>query len=109
MNTLNLLKTFSEEHKKPLNKKYILKDAISNMYYIQAILERQNLFIIDDEDNEKPIIEINIDWISIDGYKHLTTDKNLLREIKKEAVKIIKRYNDYFHEQHFLKNIKYEN
>jgi hypothetical protein len=110
METLNLLKQFSSEHNKPINKNYVLNDAKKEMYYIQEILKMQNLFNTLPYDNEeipeiKEIILINIRYLYIDSYKHLTTDKQLLTGIKKETLTIIKRYSKYFYK---LKYIKYE-
>jgi hypothetical protein len=107
MDTLNLLNKFSEEHKKPLTKNYNLYDAINEMLYIQDVLKMKNLFLVppnlinnikdDIKYDIKYDIKLNIKWLYICNYKHLTTDKEILKNIKELADKLISRYNKYFY------------
>jgi hypothetical protein len=98
MDTLNLLNNFIEEHNKMLIKKYNLDDAINEMLYIQNVLKIKYFFLVE------PIIlyyykykiKLNFRVVSMCNFKHITTDTQILKSIKKIFSKLINRYNKYF-------------
>jgi hypothetical protein len=95
MEILALLKIFIEQHKKPIDKNnYSLDEVIIDMYNIENLLNMDNLFYISNNGSKKDI-KINKMWLYIKYYDHLSDDKKLLKEIKKETNKIIIRFHNY--------------
>jgi hypothetical protein len=112
MEYLNILKLFNEKYKKPLNKNYCLETAIIDMFELKEMLNMNNLFYasntITKEGEQIKEITLNTMWLYLKNYTHLSDDKELLKQIKKEANKIIVKYNTYFYALKKNDKIKYD-
>jgi hypothetical protein len=90
MEVLSLLYQFTEQKKHLIRETYNFNDAISDIKFIEDILKKK---IFNYETIE---IDAKFNIFDIRNYKHLSNDKQLLREIKKLTCDLLIKYNAYF-------------
>jgi hypothetical protein len=95
MEVLNLLKQFSDEHKRFIGIFYNFNDAVSDVKYLEGIVKLKFF-------NSETFEIDGLFTSDLSNYKHLSNDKQLLREIRNELNSLIVRYDAYFIFKHMI-------
>jgi len=88
-----ILQNLEQINKFKYNKKTVLKDAILHLHILSKILQIPNLIVFNDN---KFTITGTYDYLYIENYKHLSSEKIIIRQIKDISIKICNKMLVYF-------------